>query len=125
MAEEKVYVVIRKSGHVMNFGSGATCSSGPYLAILSIIAAEMNSAGSNYDPPEKLFLNGACVVDKRLSDLAFNYGRDQADARAAAQREVENIHTPGWAPDDERALGYNPPGIDKWTVRKCPEATHG
>lgn len=124
MSEPKnSYVVMRKSGRVMTLGSGmgaSVHSEGSYLHILDKIASEHNSAGSNYDPPEKLFLNGKCVVESRLAHLAWEYDRDLVAAKTAAVREVQNLHTPSWRPDSERAPGYNPPGIDEWTVRRRP-----
>jgi len=119
----KTYVVMRKSGRVMMFrgglGADATHSQGPYFSILETIATELMSAGSDYDPPEKLFLNGKVVVDCGLDSLAYDYQRDKVAAREAASNAVANIHTPAWAPDDEHAPGYNPPGIDAWTVKKA------
>jgi len=120
---KKTYVVMRKSGRVMMFrgglGADNTHSQGPFLSILDTIATELMSAGSDYDPPEKLFLNGKVVVERGLDSLAYAYRQDSVAAAGAASDEVKNIHTPAWAPDDEHAPGYNPPGIDAWTVKKA------
>lgn len=118
-----VYVVMRRSGAVMPFldalSGGRTESEGPYLHILDTVANEMQSAGSTWDAPSKLFLNGLVVVDKGLADLAWAYRQDAQNARDAAQREVKNLHMPPWLPADEQKPGYNPPGIDTWTVKKA------
>jgi len=118
----KVYAVMRRSGCMMVFrgglGAAAAHTTGGYLAILSQIGDEMMSAGGEYDAPDKLFLNGKLMVESGLSEMAYQYHRDTVSARQAAAREVQNLHTPRWLPDDEAAPGYNPPGIDAWTVRK-------
>lgn len=123
MSENKnVYVVLRRSGRVMRLGNGmgeSTESEGPFLWILDRIATELNSSGGFYDAPYRLFLNGKCVVESGLDDLAYRYNADKVAAAAAAQREIQNIHMPDWLPENERKPGYNPPGVDAWTVRKA------
>lgn len=121
--EAKRYVVMRCSGAIRRMDTGisgtGTESAGPYLAILDSIYQEYQSAGGNWDRPDKLFLDGKLVVPSGLADLAWNYGRDRSDATSAAQRAVQNLHIQDWAPDDERKPGFNPPGIDTWEVRKA------
>ncbi len=123
---KSTYLVMRRSGSVMMFSSGLGGSSGqsegPYLHILGVVATEMQSAGSDWDAPDKLFLNGNLMVERGLTDLAWKYRTDEVDARDAALRKVRNMHMPNWLPDDENKPGYNPPGIDKWTVIKAGEA---
>lgn len=122
MSAKPVYVALRASGAVVNLGSGmgnGPHSEGPYFAILDKLATELNGAGGDYDSPKQLFLDGRCVVESGLADLAWKYSRDMIAAKAAAVREVKNQHTPAWAPKGEEAPGYNPPGIDVWTVRKA------
>lgn len=119
------YVVMRRSGQIMTFRDGiggSPQSGGPYLHILGVIADELQSAGNTYDAPEKLFLDGKLVVERGLKDLAWNYRQDSVGARDAAANEVKNLHMPNWLPADEQKPGYNPPGIDKWTVRKKDKA---
>lgn len=120
--EKSIYVVLRRSGAVMRLGDSissiAPASNGPYLAILDTIANEMSSAGGSYDSPHSLFLNGKCVIESGLADLAWKYNRDSMEARSAAANAVKNLHMPTWLPDNEVKPGYNPPGIDKWEVRK-------
>jgi hypothetical protein len=121
-APKNIYVVMRKSGCIRQMrhsGIGTlTETEGPYLSILSAIADEHQSAGGNYDRPDKLFLNGELVVERGLCDLAWKFRQDELGSREAASRAVKNMHMPAWLPADERKPGYNPPGVDIWTVKK-------
>jgi hypothetical protein len=119
--EEKRYVVMTRAGNIRRFSGGlssGTESLGPYLSILDGIYIEFQSAGGNWDRPDKLFLNGKIVVESGLADLAWKYAQDRAAATQAAVNAVRNIHIQDWAPDDEQKPGFNPPGVDVWEVRK-------
>ena len=118
--EKSVYVVMRRSGHVMQMGGmgGGVTHQGPYLAILGKVTTEMQSAGSTHDAPDKLFLNGKCVIESGLSSIAWKYSEDLRDAQIAANDAAKNLHMPDWLPSDEVKSGYNPPGVAKWKVEK-------
>lgn len=125
MAEEKKppkYVVIRKSGDVMLFNQIGlqTTSTGPYLDILMAVAVESESAGADYDIPDKLLLNGEVVVDSGLLRLALAYSLDKSQAWDAADRACRGMHSQGlkWLPEAERVY-HNPPGVDHWTVTRA------
>jgi len=119
---KSVYVVMRRSGAIMRvnngLGSPGTDSAGPYLSILSTIANEMGSAGGNWDAPEKLFFNGACVVEKGLADIAWRYQEDSNAARWAAAETVAALYNPDWVPDDEKKAAYRQPGQSLWKIEK-------
>ena len=107
MNKDKVYVVFRKSGRVMDFRSGTGThseSKSVYLSILEEVAREQMSGGSDYDRPDKLFLNGECVVPERLSDLAWNYHADLRAAQYAARKKANQLHEPEWLPEEERSV---------------------
>lgn len=122
MADKSIYAVMRRSGRMMQFrdalSGNSTESGGPYLHILGVVVTEFQSAGSDWDAPDKLFLNGNLVVAKGLSDLAWKFHQDKIGARDAAYNTVKNIHMPDWLPDSEVKPGFNPSGTDAWTVEK-------
>lgn len=122
MTDKPIYTVMRRSGRIMQFRDGLagdrTETAGGYLHILDVVATEMGSAGSTWDAPDKLFLNGNLVVEKGLANIAWDYRQDRIDAGEAVSRYLKNIHTPDWVPDEERKPGYNPGGVDRWTVKK-------
>jgi hypothetical protein len=121
MSETKlVYVVLRRSGKPMTFKSGLSMypdasTEMAYLSLLSAIASDIDGAGGDYDEPYALMLNGE-IVDKNIMTKALAYRKDMVAATDAARDKVRNMHA---APFDKRgAPGYNPPGIDLWTVTK-------
>lgn len=121
MTDKKLlYVVLRRSGKPMTFKSGISMypensTEMDYLSLLSAVAADIDGAGGDYDEPHTLMLNGE-VIDKNLMAKALAYRKDRVAAAEAALRYVQNLHS---APFDKRGVpGYNPPGIDVWTVTK-------
>ena len=115
-----VYVVLRRSGKPMTFKTGMSLypdssTEMDYLSLLSTIASDIDGAGGDYDEPYALMLNGE-IVDKNIMAKALAYRKDRVAASEAALRYVQNLHA---APFDRRgAPGYNPPGIDVWTIEK-------
>jgi hypothetical protein len=102
---KKIYVVMRRSGAIMRFRDGLsgdqTSHGGPYTFILDAIANELNSAGGEYDAPDKLFLNGKVVVESALATKAWEYQRDAVAAREQARRAVNALHRPEWCDEGD------------------------
>lgn len=118
---KNVYAVLRASGRPMDLTRTAnsdTLESGPYLSILNHIAVEQSSAGSNYDSPSQLFLNGKCVVEKGLASLAWHHQDDKRAASNAVADAVRDLHSPDWLPADELKPGFQGHGVAKWKVEK-------
>lgn len=114
----KHWVVMRRSGAVMDLSRGMGSEpTNTYLGILERCATEQQSAGSNYDAPDKLFLNGVCVVDGGLSDMAWRYQDDRNASAHAAIVAVRAEHVPDWIPEDEASLwrGHH---VAVWRVEK-------
>ncbi|HZZ82027.1 MAG TPA: hypothetical protein VFE62_26240 [Gemmataceae bacterium] len=70
MTEKKPAVIMTASGRVKEFGAGTDIRE-----ILETVSNEQQTAGSNWDRPTKLFIGGECVVDKGLTDIAWDYGK--------------------------------------------------
>lgn len=114
----KNWVVMRRSGQTMDLSRGmGNKPTDTYLGILERIATEQSSAGSNYDSPDKLFLNGVCVVDGGLSSIAWRYQDDRNAAQHAATVAVRAEHVPEWIPEDEAEVwrGHH---VAEWRVEK-------
>ncbi len=114
-----IYVVMRRSGKVMTFGSSLQNGNAAptiFTSLLEQVYTEFQSAGSNYDPPHKLFKNGEEVIDGNLQDLAYAWGKDRQALREASHNWLQNKHTPDFA--REQRAGSNPPGIDLFTITK-------
>lgn len=119
-AKKPVYVVMRKSGRVMS-PTGLTAGThweGPLFSIYSAIAQESGQSNSDYDPPDRLFLDGKLVVEGGLYNMAHRYVSDMREAEEYARRQVCREHQHPWMPDDEMT-GSNPPGVDKWIVKRA------
>lgn len=118
---EDNYVVLRLSGKVMSFNSlGSRLDQAPsiFVDLLDVIYTEFQSAGSSYDPPHRLLKNGVEVMSN-LKDLAYKWGKDRQALREAANVWLRNKHTPDVLRDQR--FGYNPPGIDVFTITKNRE----
>lgn len=122
MSEQKsVYAVLRASGRSMDLKRGIGqdhLDNGPYFSILNHIALEQSNAGSNYDPPSQLFLNGKCVVESGLSSIAWRHHDDKRAASFAASEAVRLHHTPDWLPEDENKPEFAGHGVSKWKAEK-------
>lgn len=121
MTEKKHYVVMRKSGRIFafrgGFGALTEASEGPFLTILDSIYQEASSGGSDYDRPDKLFLNGVCVIETGLTDHAYKYVFDRRDAQAVLNETIKQEHLTGcweWLPDDEVSTYFKP----KWRMER-------
>lgn len=120
-AKKSIYVVMRRSGKVFPFRSGfgalTEVSGGPFLNILDAIYQEASSGGSTYDRPEKLFLNGTCVIESGLTDLAYKYVADKRDAQAVLNETIKQEYLVGyydWLPDAEVSTYFKP----KWRMER-------
>ena len=71
MSKEKpIPVTMTATGRVKEYSAGTDIQ-----AVLESVYAEHQSAGSNWDRPEQLFIGGKCVVPTGLTDLAWEYGK--------------------------------------------------
>lgn len=91
----KKWTVIRLSGAAYTeWGPDEPNASGnkDYLGVLDQIYHEMLSGGSQYDRPNMLLSNGKVVIDKGLSDLAWEYGSELVNAYTNARLAVNEKH---------------------------------
>ena len=85
MKDSKVYVVMTSSGCVKQYGAVDTIQE-----VLEEVYQEFTRAGSNWDRPTKLFIDGKCVIESGLADIAWDYGkfREAKDDEAFAACEA-------------------------------------
>ena len=90
MSKGQNFTVIRLSGKTEFIHNG------DYLGLLSNISHEYGSAGSNWDRPNMLLLNGKIVVSEGLSEIAWDYGKCSRELHEALQRTLEDKFRPEW-----------------------------
>lgn len=114
-----IYIIMRKSGRIMaqtGMGLGPHWT-GPLWAIYAAVDGDPGQEQRDYDPPERLFLNGTEVISSGLYNMARRYVADRQQARLYAEREVHRMHQHLWQPSHEKT-GSNPPGVDVWEIKK-------
>lgn len=82
MKDGKVFVVMTASGKVKEYMGIDTIRE-----VLESVYNEHMTAGSNWDRPDRLFIDGKCVVEKDVTGVAWDYGkfwREQEDELEAA-----------------------------------------
>ena len=67
-----------------------------YQAVLAGIYREYCSAGGNWDRPNMLLLNGKVVVEKGLTDLAWEYGENATALRRVVEKQISDGIKPEW-----------------------------
>lgn len=88
-----VFVVLTASGTVWD----PPCRLQSYFAILRDVYV-YTTGGEVLNPPDKLLMGGKMVVERRLDQLAYDYCREEDEARWAAAAKVVEKHWPAWLP---------------------------
>lgn len=94
---EPVFVVLTISGKVWRKPTETG-----YFGLLRDVYIEMQGAGSQWDAPWKLLMNGNMVVSEKLNNLAYDFCTAADEARWAAAAKVEMFHHPDWLPQPEK-----------------------
>lgn len=97
MTDKHDFTVIRRSGRPA-FDRNVT-----YFSVLEDVYAEMLGAGSTWDAPEMLLMDGKLVIDGGLADVAHDYGTRKIELRAEANDKVRSLFTPDWLKRTENA----------------------
>lgn len=90
MSKGQNFTVIRLSGRSEYFQDG------DYFTILSGIAHEFGSAGSNWDRPNMLLLNGKVVIPEGIADIAWEYGSRDRELHEGVRFTLRSEFTPDW-----------------------------
>lgn len=96
------YLVVTRSGRPWLGGSvspGLTSTDDPeatYWSILQKIFTEYQSAGSQWDRPWVLMLDGRIVVEGELSEVAWDYCTKLREAEKLIRQSVRDGHMPDW-----------------------------
>lgn len=88
------YTVIRGSGKPMWFPDYE------YLDVLREVYDEYNTAGGNWDRPQKLLRGDKVVIEKGLSDVAYSYGMRLHQLRAALKDQIKAEFQPEWEKEE-------------------------
>lgn len=97
MMAEPVFVVLTISGKVWRKPTETG-----YFGVLRDIYVEMQGAGSQWDAPWKLLMDGNMVVPSKLNDIAYSFCKASDEARWAAAAKVQDAHCPVWLPQPEK-----------------------
>lgn len=76
-----IFTIITRSGRAVNCNAGTN-----YWDILDRVATDMSSAGSNWDAPNMLLLNGKVVIAENLSNYVWTYSKDMGEAIESCKR---------------------------------------
>lgn len=90
MTERQRFTIIRNSGR-SDFSDTTT-----YFDILSSVALEYMSAGSNWDRPNMLLLNGEVVIDSGLSEIAWEFGKRKSMIYKNASEQLQSEFKEPW-----------------------------
>ena len=69
----------------------------PYFTLLGVIYNEYMTAGSNWDRPNMLLLDGKIVVPEGLADLAWDYGQRDRELHNEVREKLRDEFWPEWA----------------------------
>lgn len=94
---EPIFVVLTITGKVWRRPTETG-----YFGILRDVYTEMQGAGSQWDAPWKLLMDGNMVITERLKDVAWEFCKAHDEARWAAAARVEAAHRPHWLPQPEK-----------------------
>ena len=95
MTDKLNYTIIKASGRTEWMPETT------YQAVLSSVYREYCSAGSNWDGPNMLLLNGRVVVDTGLADIAWRYGTSASKMRNEVERRISDAIKPKWEADHD------------------------
>lgn len=84
------FTIIKESGRTEFF------TDRDYFGILSSIYHEYMSAGSNWDRPNMLLMDGKIVISEKLSEIAWSYGQRNRDLHSKLTETMRNEFTPDW-----------------------------
>lgn len=90
MSKHTNFTIIKESGRTEFF------TDRDYFSILSSIAHEYGSAGSNWDRPNMLLMNGKIVVSEKLSEIAWDYGERNRELHQKLSNTMRDEFTPDW-----------------------------
>ena len=90
MTKELNYTIIKKSGRTEWMPETT------YREVLSRVYLEYLSAGSNWDRPNMLIVNGKVVVESGLADAAWAYGTFERGLRDETERKLSETFKPEW-----------------------------
>lgn len=90
MPKTQNFTIIKESGRTEFY------SDIDYYGILSSIAHEYGSAGSNWDRPNMLLLNGKIVVPEGLAGIAWKYGQRNRDLHNEIHAKIRAEFKPDW-----------------------------
>ena len=97
------FTVIRDSGRTSWHGDTE------YRAVLDLVYADFRTAGSNWDAPNMLLMDGKVVVESGFADMAWKYGERRRQLFLGVEEAIEaefngptgSIRKPPAAPDRE------------------------
>lgn len=90
MKTKQNFTVIKLSGRT-EFSSDRD-----FFTILSMIGHEFASAGSNWDRPNMLLMNGKVVIEDGLADIAWKYSERNRELHEEIRRKIQSEFAPDW-----------------------------
>lgn len=84
------FTVIRDSGRTSWHGDTE------YRAVLDLVYADFRTAGSNWDAPNMLLMDGKVVVESGFADMAWKYGERRRQLSLGVEEAIEAEFTPDW-----------------------------
>lgn len=96
MPSAMIFTVITQNGRA------DVRDTGDYFSVLSRIYDEYGRAGSNWDRPNMLLINGEVVIPSGLADIAWSYGHDYSVSQTKMSKEVHDRHFPAFLKDGNR-----------------------
>lgn len=97
MSEKRNYTIIRLSGRTEYFPDA------DYYGVLGNIYHEHMSAGSNWDRPNMLLMNGKVVVSEDVTDIAWKHGERNRQLHNELRDKLRKEFQPDWLKGDTHA----------------------
>lgn len=89
------FTIIRLSGRTEFFADA------DYFGVLANISLEYGSAGSQWDRPNMLLLNGKVVVAEGIADIAWKFGERNRELHDKLHRQIRDEFRPEWASEEQ------------------------
>lgn len=90
MAKGQNWTIIKESGNARFVVDG------DYFEILWAIGYDFMTAGSNWDRPTMLMLNGKIVIESGLADIAYKYMKRMKELNSEVSRKIREEFKPDW-----------------------------
>ena len=84
------FTVIRDSGRTSWHGDTED------RTVLDLVYADFRTAGSNWDAPNMLLMDGKVVVESGFADMAWKYGERRRQLFLGVEEAIEAEFTPDW-----------------------------